>query len=88
MTTSIRSVSQYCSPHMEAVPLKCPHEDCRYRDGLVDGKLGFWLAMNSEDAIAMVDAVENNHPHRLVLLVKAQPWFAGMAAQLASYSQP
>jgi hypothetical protein len=78
----------YCNPivllHSEfkvnTEPLPCPHDDCHYRDSLVDNKPGVWLRINTDDARAMVDAVENNHPHRAMRIIKRQPWYPSLKA--------
>jgi hypothetical protein len=63
-------------------PLPCPHEDCVYRDGIVNNRRYVFLRINDDDAIAMVDAVENAHPHRVAMIIKRQPWYPSIAKEL------
>lgn len=58
--------------------LPCPHEDCVYRDNMVNGRRCVWLRINDDDAMAIVDACENAHPHRATMIIKRQPWYPGM----------
>ena len=60
------------------IPLPCPHEDCVYRDGIVGGRKYVMLRVNDDDARAIVDSVENAHPHRAAMIIKRQPWYPGI----------
>lgn len=67
--------------------LQCPHEDCIYRDNMVGGRRCVWLRINDDDAMAIVDAVENAHPHRVAMIIKRQPWYPGMVQSIRALDQ-